>query len=237
MRTSSGNLFVGVICLLTLSVTSLPADQLMMQNGDRYVGTILSVSADSVVLQSEVLGKVTLPKSKVSSLSFGNTVAASAAPAAPATVVSAPSPSSPSTNADLAAAFRSLGANTNFVRQVSQQLLAGSPEANAKYDEMVDGLMSGKLNLTDLRNQARTSINQINQLKKELGPDADDALDGYLSILENFVSEAGTEEAPVKPAGNPATTNMSSVYRTVARPVVRPGVSAKAPSASDTQNP
>jgi len=116
---------------------------------------------------------------------------------------------------------------------VSQQLLAGSPEATAKYDEMVDGLMSGKINLTDLRNQARTSINQINQLKKELGPDADDALDGYLSILENFVSEAGSE-VPATPARIPATTNLNSVYRSG---VPHPAVAAKSLSASDTLDP
>ena len=148
-------------------------------------------------------------------------------------MVSAPSPNSPSTNLDLAAAFRSLGANTNFVRQVSQQLLSGSPEATAKYDEMVDGLMSGKINLTDLRNQARTSINQINQLKKELGPDADDALDGYLSILQNFVGDADVQ-MPVTPARNPVTTNLSSVYRAG---VPHPAVSAKSLSATDSLDP
>lgn len=233
MRTSSRTLLAVLAVCFAFCAGALRADQLLMQNGDRYLGTIVSVSADSVVLQSEVLGKVTLPRTKVTSLSFGNTVATSAAPVAPATVVSAPSPNSPSTNLDLAAAFRSLGANTNFVRQVSQQLLSGSPEATAKYDEMVDGLMSGKINLTDLRNQARTSINQINQLKKELGPDADDALDGYLSILESFVSEAGNE-VPATPARNPATTNLSSVYRPA---VPHPAVSAKTLSATDTLDP
>ena len=222
MRTSSSNLIVGVISSLALSVTSLRADQLLMQNGDRYLGTIVTVTADSVVLQSEVLGKVTLPRSKVSSLAFGNSAATNAAPiSTPASSPASPNVTSP--NVDIAAIFRSLGANTNFVGQVRDQMLAGAgPEANGKFDELVDGLMSGKLNLNDLRSQAKTSINQINQLKHDLGPDADDALDGYLSILEGFVNE--TESAPVvAPSGSVAVTNVNSMAIRSPNPAFRPG--------------
>ena len=54
-------------------------DQLEMQNGDRYFGKVLSVSADNVVLESEVLGKVNVPRKKVLSLTFGASAAAPAA--------------------------------------------------------------------------------------------------------------------------------------------------------------
>lgn len=198
---------LGVGCVLILSPAPLSADQLEMQNGDHYTGKVLSVTEDSLVLQSDVLGKVTLPRSKISSLTFGDAKTANAAPAAP-TVAAAPAvgPNAAATNADLAAAFRSLGANTNFVQQVRQQLLAGSPEAGQKYDELVGGLMSGKINLADLRSQAKTSIDQINQLKRELGPDAGDALDSYLSILQNFVDETTPTPAPAqKPVAVPSS--------------------------------
>lgn len=209
-----------IICALALSALSLRADELQMQNGDHYTGKVLSVTEDSLVLQSDVLGKVTLPRSKIASLTFGDAKTANAAPAAPA-VAAAPTitPNTATTNADLAAVLRSLGADTNFVQQVRQQLLAGSPEAGQKYDELVGELMSGKLNLEGLRSQAKTSIDQINQLKRELGPDAGDALDSYLSILQSFVDEttpapASTQKpvavpsasAPTAaPAGNPQT--------------------------------
>jgi hypothetical protein len=147
-----------------------------------------------------------LPRNKIASLSFGDAKATNAAPIAPPTA-SVNSPNAATTNADLAAAFRVLGANTNFVQQVRQQMLAGSPEAAQKYDELVGGLMSGKLNLNDLRNQAKTSIDQINQLKHELGPDAGESLDDYLTILQNFVDQTAPAPAsPKKPLAVPPVT-------------------------------
>lgn len=180
-----------------------------MQNGDRYSGRILSLTPDSVVLQSEILGKVTLPRNKVASLVIDNGRATNAAPI-PRTVpvAVAASPNAPTTNADLSAALRTLGANTNFIQQVRQQLLAGSPQAGQKYDELVGGLMSGKVNLNDLRAQAKSSIDQINELKRELGPDAGDSLDSYLDILQSFVNETDGE-TPAAPAGSSGTNSIS----------------------------
>jgi hypothetical protein len=194
---------VCAICFFTLSAAGLRADELQMQNGDRYLGKILSVSSNSVTLQSDVLGKLTLPRNKVSVVMFAG--ATSNAPTTPAT---APAPVATAnlsgTNADLSAAFRSLGANTNFIQQVRGQMLTGAaPEANQKFDELLDGLMTGKLNLNDLRNQAKTSIDEINDLKRELGPEAGDSLNSYLGILENFVNETATTDAPVQATISP----------------------------------
>jgi hypothetical protein len=208
---------------LALIVVTLPlrADQLQMQNGDRYTGKVVSVTEDSVVLQSDVLGKVTLPRNKIQTLNFGDAKAADPTLTA-STTSSAPvnSPNAATTNADLAAAFRRLGANTNFVQQVRQQMLTGSPQAAQKYDELVTGMMSGKLNLNDLRSQAKTSIDQINQLKRELGPEAGDALDDYLTILQNFVDESTPARTPVKPVTAPST-NSPPVAVTGAQPAFR----------------
>lgn len=202
---------LGVPIILALSGCSLRADQLQMQNGDRYEGKIVSVTSNAVVLQSDVLGRVTLPRAKVSALTFGSARATNAAPmAAPtAPTLSANSSSAAATNTDLSTAFRNLGANTNFIQQVRQQMLTGAdPAASRKYDELVGGLMSGKLTVNDLRNEAKASIDQINELKRELGPEASDSLDSYLSILQNFVNEtAPAVPAPLPssaPAGGPA---------------------------------
>jgi hypothetical protein len=98
------------------------------------------------------------------------------------------------TNADFSAALRQFGGDTNVIGEIRQQMLAGSPEAATKYDEMVNGLLSGQMNLSDLRKQAAASAHQLRDLKRELGPDADDALDGYLKILDAFVNESGDEK-------------------------------------------
>lgn len=191
--------FYGFAGALLLAVTAGHADQIEMQNGDRYAGQVLSMTSNSIVLQSEVLGKVNVPRSKVLSVSFGAPAAITAPkPAASVTANATAVPHSPNatlstTNADISGAFRSLGANTNFVQQVRQQMLAeANPAANQKFNETLDGLMSGKLNVNDIRSQAQSSIEQINKLKRELGPEADDALDSYLSILQNFVNDTSS---------------------------------------------
>lgn len=199
------------ICIASNFVFSaawLRADQLQMQNGDRYAGKIVSVTSNVVVLQSEVLGRITLPREKVAALTFGAVVTTNATPTtaiAPSMPTTSPRVATTNTdNTDLFAAFQNLGANTNFIEQVRQQMLAGAdPAASQKYNELVGGLMSGKVSINDLRDQAKVSIDQINQLKRELGPEAGDELDSYLSILQSFVNETAAATPVVPPATAP----------------------------------
>ncbi|HEV2434844.1 MAG TPA: hypothetical protein VG077_02495 [Verrucomicrobiae bacterium] len=191
--------------LMLLVVPGLRADVLEMQNGDRYSGKVVSVSPDRVVLNSEVLGKITVPRNKVVSLSFGTNAIASQATGHPAHAVSTNIPTATAraaltnTNVDLSAAFRQLGANTNFVGQIRQQMLAGNPEAARKYDEMVSGLLSGQLNVSDVRRQAQAAAAQLQELKRQLGPEADESLDGYLQVLDSFIKETANEPANTAP--------------------------------------
>jgi hypothetical protein len=178
----------------------LPADQVEMQNGDRFSGKVLSVSADAVVLQSETLGKITVPRKKMAGLAFGTNALASAVAGNPPRL-SAPTNPPPAaaltvpatTNMDLSAALNRPGMDTNFIRQVRDQMLGNNPAAAGKFDEMVGGLMSGSLNLDDLRREAKTAADQIRELKHELGPEAGDALDGYLAQLNSFLQETAVE--------------------------------------------
>ena len=211
MRTKLLFVSSGIIFLFA-AAPWLRADQVEMQNGDRYFGRMMSVSADTVALESEVLGKINVPRKKVASLAFGtNTVA----PKAAAIVAPVSMPTNPptaaslaalaGTNADLSAALRNLVANTNFIGQIRGQMLGGSPEAASNYDEMVSGLMSGKLNLDDLRRQAGSSADQLRALKRDLGPEAGDSLDAYLEVLDNFLKETATEPTSATPASQPET--------------------------------
>jgi hypothetical protein len=178
----------------------LQADLVEMQNGDRFSGKVLSVSADAVVLQSETLGKITVARKKVASLAFGtNTIASAVAGNIPrvsattnfssAAVMMVPA----TTNMDLSAALNHPGMDTNFIRQIRDQMLGGNPAAAGKFDEMVGGLMSGSLSMGDLRREAKTAADQIRELKHELGPEAGDALDGYLAQLNSFLKETAVE--------------------------------------------
>ena len=157
------------------------ADLVEMQNGDRYVGTVVSLNADSLVLQSDVLGKVLLSRSQVSTISLGKAPVASVAK--PALTV---------TNSDIAEAFRKLGSATNtMIPKIRDQFLTGAgPEANAKFNELLGGLASGQVDMNGLRAQAQASVDQIKSLKGQLGGEAGESLDVYLGILQGFLNES-----------------------------------------------
>jgi hypothetical protein len=196
--------------LMFVAAPRLRADLVEMQNGDRYSGKVLSLSADTVVLESEALGKISLPRIKVATLMIGVNAATpnTATNIARVSVstnfpMAAPAAALADTNLDLSAAFRNLGANTNFIGQIRQQVLAGNPEAASNYDEMVGGLMSGKLNMDDLRREAKSSADQLRQLERDLGPDAGDSVDAYLSVLDNFLRETDAKPVNAAPAPKP----------------------------------
>ena len=187
-------------------------DQVQMQNGDRYFGRVLSLNTNTLVLQSEVLGSVRLPRGKVAFITLGTATPTNAAGA-----LGAPNnrPAAP-TNAvlDLSASLRNLGANTNFVRQVQAQFLGDAgPEANNKFNAMIGGLLSGRLTVNDIRVEAKSAADQLKELKRDLGEDAGGALDGYLAILENFLRET----AP--PPGVSATNVSRSLPKAKSEPI------------------
>jgi hypothetical protein len=198
-------LFTAVLGILLLSSPNVFADQIEMQNGERFIGKVLSMNADSIVLQSEVLGKVSVPRAKVATISLGSNVATVAPTPAPSTnQIRLAGPSTPITNADLdiSAALRQLGANTNFIEQIRGQFLSDAgPDANGKFDELLSGLKSGNVNIASLRAQAKSSADQLRALRKDLGPDAGDSLDTYLGILDSFLRET---------AGNPPLATNSA---------------------------
>ena len=200
------------IFFLFVAAPWLRADQVEMQNGDRYFGKVLSVSADTVTLEGELLGKINVPRKKVASLAFGTNAAA---PKAATNVAQISVPTNPptavslavlaGTNADLSAAIRNLGANTNFIGQIRGQMLAGNTEAASNYDKMVSDLMSGKLSLDDLRRQAKSSADQLREIKRDLGSEAGGSLDAYLDVLDNFLKETTAEPTNATSASQPKT--------------------------------
>ena len=68
-----------------------------------------------------------------------------------------------------------------------------TPEANAMFGEMLQGLSSGKINVDDIRAQARDTLKQLKELQAELGDEGDNPLLAtYGAILEKFVRAGGT---------------------------------------------
>ncbi len=189
----------GVLCLSWLVLTC-SADQVEMQNGDRYTGRVLSLDDKSLVLQNDFLGKLTLPRDKVAVVQLG-LARPTIPPALTSTNAAARSRGALQTNS-----FASdLASHSNLISQVQKQFLTGAePAAQQKFNDLVSGLLNGTITVEDVQREARTAADQVRALKKELGPDAGLALDGYLAILDQFLKEApapaavGTNPPPAK---------------------------------------
>jgi hypothetical protein len=176
----------------------LLADQVEMQNGDRYIGKVLSLSADTLVLQSEVAGTLKLPRAKLSHVTFGPVPGKVASPIAAGTNAVPRAGQGSSTNAELPVALRQLaGSTNNALGQSPAQLLeAGGPEARAKFNELMSGLLTGKLSMGDIRAQAKTAADELRSMRRysgQLGGEGETMLDGYLAILDKFLAETSTQ--------------------------------------------
>ncbi len=187
----------------------LKADLLELTNGDHYRGTVISMTLSNLEFQSEIQGRVTLPRDKVAKITFrepqiSKPVAVTPPPTAAPIILSGTN-SGPANEVNaVVKQMREQGLDPKLVNQVQEQIFGkASPEAAQKFNETMDGLLSGKLSIQDIRAQAQNSISQIKAARSELGEDAGGMLDGYLAILEKFVQETGPS-AGNSPSPQPA---------------------------------
>lgn len=199
-------LSLAISVVLGAAVSSAFADQITLRNGDVLNGKVLSLSTNALVLEDESLGTLTLPRVKVSNVTFGavSAVLSPGAISSPGIVQASPVPgpnsmaASPSqansTLSELQAMLREVRQNTNLIQQVEAQVLgtSASPEAVNKFNELLDGLSTGQIDLNGLRSEAQSAEKELQEYKNELGPDASEEMDAYLSILNNFLKETAT---------------------------------------------
>ncbi|SRR6266581_114074 len=184
-----------ILCAGALLAPLVCADQIEMQNGDRYHGKVLSLTNNVMVLQSEILGTIAIPRAKVAKITLGTTSTNGVASRDPSASPAKPMAVSTNSAGNALASLRKAGVPPDDAEKVKQQFLADAdPAAKAKFDEMLGDLMSGKMTVADLRVQAKSAADQLRGLKKELGPEADPALDGYLTVLESFLREVPASE-------------------------------------------
>lgn len=201
-----GAALVCAALVLFLTPGRLWADQVEMQNGDRYAGHVLSLNTNTVVLQSDVLGTVRLPRAKVAVIMLGSMPASSPALLSRTNApVLGPSTAPTNKPPKPSPALAQLGASTNLIKQVQQQFLSDAgPEANNKFNELLSGLMSGKLGVDDIRAEAKTAADQLRALKRDGGEEIGFATDAYLAILDHFLKEtAPSGSATNAPASKP----------------------------------
>jgi hypothetical protein len=92
--------------------------------------------------------------------------------------------------------MRQQGVDPKLISEIQEQIFGkASPAAAAQFNQTMAGLMAGSVSVKDIRAQAQNSIAQIKQARQDLGPEADDLLDGYLNILQQFVNESATDNS------------------------------------------
>ncbi len=199
---------------MILTATHLWADQVELQNGDRLSGKVLSVTASTVILETDMLGRVSVPRKNISVLTMGNSVNPAKSVASGTTSVMPANPAFnlpaiilADTNTNSSTSLFGTGSEQNIIRQIREQMLGDNPAAAAKFDELASSFMSGKLNLDDIRRQAKSAADQLRELKRE-NPEAADSLNGYLQVLESFLNEpadkpAASTTVPQNESGKP----------------------------------
>jgi hypothetical protein len=92
---------------------------------------------------------------------------------------------------DVLRQLRVEGLNQGELKQLEDKLpLLATPEVKDYFNKTVGGLLSGDLSVSDLRNQAIKARQQLKDLEKDLGPGGAEALQGYMGILDKFISES-----------------------------------------------
>ncbi len=165
---------------LALCVSTIRAETVELVNGDTLHGKVMLLDQQHLTLRSELLGELKLPRDRVASI----TLVARKKPTA--TQVT---PNAGATPGDVLKQLRTKGVDRDALSTLKKQFpLLGTPEVSQYVYDKLSGLMTGRLNLQDIRKDAVRARDQIDSLKKDLGPQAD-ALNGYLSILERFIQE------------------------------------------------
>jgi hypothetical protein len=198
---------LSAMAALLVTARHARADRVEMQNGDRYNGRVLELSTNFVVIQNDVLGKVSLPRDRIATIAFsaepatnsihltGRTNSPARPQARPAGNANPPAPGVPPS-------VRQINTNSSLVQEIEDQFLKDAgPEAKAKFHEMLGGLADGKLDVNDIRTQARDALAQIKSIQNDAGGEAGGMMDMYVTILEKFLKDS---EPTALPATNAA---------------------------------
>jgi hypothetical protein len=183
---------------LLLLVQGSSADTIECDNGDRYNGKVISMDEKKVTLQNDLTGTLTIPRERIVTISFREKPAAPPAVKAtsPALSTNIFNPQSGSVPFDAAA-----------IQKVQNELLrTATPEATQMFNEMVQGLMGGQMNIGDIRGKAQTTLQELRDLQKDFGDDETaEILNTYGAILENFLRQSArpTNSVPLPKAPTP----------------------------------
>ncbi len=180
------------ILLLTawLLPQSASAEIIHLINGDLIQAKVVTLNETHLSIQSNILGILKIPRNKVARIDF---IAQPASITGPGALTKPPVSSTLPSSAQKLTIPGGLKGNhpTDLIQQVQQQMLTtAGPEANEMYQNLVQGVTSGSINIPELKTMAEDTVRQIEDLQAELGDDVGFALDGYLGILKGFIQKA-----------------------------------------------
>jgi hypothetical protein len=189
------------VVLTTFLVAALPvvADSVHLANGDVLKGKVLSLDDKQLSLESESLGKLTIPRGKIVTITLGD-----AKPAAPV-IDPKTAPVAPKLGNSVEEAVQQLikggGVNPKDMSEL-QKLFPelAAPGASKYFNETVQGLLVGKTSIQDIRKDAIHARDELKKLTKDLGPDVAAAVAPYLGVLEKFIRETEPTDPKAKPA-------------------------------------
>lgn len=162
--------------LLALACCAARADVVECDNGDRYNGKVLSMDEKEVKLQNDIAGTITIPRVRIVGIQFRQMQARVANRAA--------------TNAAAISAQPPTWDAAELERIQNEYLATATPEANQMFQQMVQGMQSGQINLGDLRARAAATLRDLRAAQKESGEDAlGGILETYGEVLESFLQQ------------------------------------------------
>lgn len=207
------------ICGLGLFLASpLRGDTIELTNGDVLNGEVISLDGKQLILKSDVLGEVKLDRSKVSAIHLGDKPVLNRQTAPSPN----PAPQKPALDPQVQNALNAAPSSEDVLKQlqgggVNPQMigalqskfpLLNTPEASGYFNDTLSGLMSGKINIQDVRKDAVKARDQLKDLQDELGPDGA-ALNGYMSILNKFINETKPPPSAKKPEAKQGNANQA----------------------------
>jgi len=189
------NYFSAFVSIFALAIAAVAnAETVELLNGDIVHGKVLSLDAQVLKLQSESFGELSIKRETVATIHLHDRGLQSKQTKVPA---KQPKPFNkvPTAEEVLQQLRTEGGIGAEEMKAVQQKLpLLAMPEVKSFVGERLSGLLSGRLNIGDIRKEAIDAVDQIKDLQKDLGPQAS-ALNGYLSILENFIQQTEPESS------------------------------------------
>src|SRR5262245_32156547 len=130
---------------LCLSVVSgLTADTVELLNGDSLSGKVIALDAKTLKLKNDILGEMTIERAKIASIHLGDAPVEKKKPAPTVTAIPGPQ--------DVVNQLRTQGLDPAALSEIKKAFpLLATPEAGKYFDNAVSGLVSGNLNIQDIR--------------------------------------------------------------------------------------